>query len=61
MKPYTPTFVCEYCGKENTAYADLDKGQGLFVPCQCKEARANRDRQHYLEMERRKQARRRQR
>lgn len=54
---YVPTFKCEYCGEhKQPTFSGTD---GVFVPCQCKEARANRDRAHYLEMERRKQAKRR--
>lgn len=57
--PYVPKFTCEYCGetKDSTVCGE----EGLFVPCQCKEARDQRDQDHYLQMERRKQARRNQR
>lgn len=55
---YIPQFKCTYCG-EYTAAQITGEGQGLFVPCSCKEAREQRDREHYIEMERRKQARRR--
>lgn len=54
---YVPSFKCEYCGETNKAH--VSGNAGLFVPCQCKEARKKRDQDHYLEMERRKQARRR--
>ena len=53
---YVPSFKCKYCGESSEA--QINGPTGLFVPCQCKEARAERDREHYLEMERRKQARR---
>lgn len=57
--PYVPKFRCEYCGEDKEATVCGE--EGLFIPCQCKEAREGRDRDHYLEMERRKQARRQQR
>lgn len=56
MTQYVPKFKCKYCGetKESTVNGDV----GLFIPCDCKESRAERDRDHYLMMERRKAARR---
>jgi len=57
--PYVPKFRCEYCGETKDAIVEGE--QGIFIPCQCKEAKEGRDRDHYLAMERRKQARRSQR
>ena len=54
---FTPSFTCEFCGE--VVSAEVEGDAGMFVPCQCKKARDERDRQHYLEMERRKQQRRR--
>lgn len=56
---YVPKFRCEYCGEEKDSTVCGE--EGLFVPCQCKEAREGRDRDHYLQMEARKRARREQR
>ena len=50
---YKPSFKCEYCGEYKSAVVNYHTG--VFVPCQCPEARKHRDQQHYIEMERRKQ------
>ena len=54
---YIPYFKCKYCGEVTKSLVSGD-GTGLFIPCQCEEARNRRDQDHYLEMERRKRARR---
>ena len=56
MQSYVPKFRCEYCGEEKSAV--VNGNQGLFVPCDCKEARQKREQAHWIEMERRKQWRR---
>ena len=50
---YTPTFICKYCGNYNKAFM-IGSDRGVFTPCQCEESRKNRDREHYLQMERKK-------
>jgi hypothetical protein len=57
--PYVPKFHCDYCGKDKEAIVEGE--QGVFIPCQCKESREGRDRDHYLRMEAKKRARRNQR
>ena len=57
MPQFVPKFKCEYCGEFKSSIV-LNGQEGLFVPCQCEEYRKNRARDHYIEMERRKQARR---
>ncbi len=52
---FVPSFKCQYCGEVKAAQVSGD--QGLFVPCDCKEAREAWERQHRATMERRKKAR----
>ena len=56
MSQYVPSFKCKYCGETKDSMVNGDLG--LFIPCDCEEARKQRDQDHYLQMERRKQARR---
>jgi hypothetical protein len=55
MTPYTPAFKCEYCGVLTSSQVFGE--EGIFVPCQCDASRQNRDRDHYINMERKKRAR----
>lgn len=55
-KQYVPSFRCEHCGEMKEAFVDGE--EGVFVPCDCKEARENRERDHWEAIERRKQLRR---
>lgn len=56
QKQFVPSFRCQYCGETKEAFVDGE--EGVFVPCDCEEARGKRDRAHWEEMERRKQLRR---
>lgn len=53
---YVPSFRCKYCGESKAAVVNGE--EGVFVPCNCEEARTKRDRAHWEEVERRKQLRR---
>ena len=50
---YIPSFTCKHCGLSKEA-SDL-RGSPIFVPCDCKEAREEREYEHRVAMERRKQ------
>lgn len=56
MQQYVPKFVCKYCGESKPSVVNGD--QGFFVPCDCEESRKQRDIDHWIEQERKKQARR---
>ena len=56
MTQFVPSFKCKYCGETKDSIVDGELG--LFIPCDCAEARTQRDRDHYLDMELRKVARR---
>lgn len=56
MLQYVPSFTCKYCGESKDSFVQGEVG--VFIPCQCEESRKQRDQDHYREMERRKQLRR---
>lgn len=56
MIPFVPSFTCPHCG--NTRQAQVDGDVGILTMCDCKESRDEWERQHRIEMERRKRAKR---
>ncbi len=52
QKPYVPSFKCPHCGE--TRQAQVNGDQGLLTMCECKESRDEWERNHRIEMERRK-------
>jgi len=54
---YTPIVTCEYCG--STLKVDLiSEDRGIMHSCGCEESFKNWEKQHHLEIERRKRLRR---
>jgi hypothetical protein len=54
---YVPSFRCVYCGETKSSEV-MTEQLGVFVPCDCLQARERREFEHRIDMERRKRHRR---